>query len=112
MPDVTESQEQRRSAALTLAYERFPAVAERVRQVYGLRLPRHLAVFVALCRSAGDAEWEALDYLMLSAAGVTDYFGDDGLRLVGRDGLDERLHGRYRRDPAELVTVLMGGSDG
>lgn len=31
---------------------------------------------------------------------------------TARDGLDERLHCRFRRDPAELVTVLAGGSDG
>jgi hypothetical protein len=34
------------------------------------------------------------------------------LRLAGRDGLDQRLDGRFRRDPAEFVPVLMGGSDG
>lgn len=62
--------------------------------------------------SVDAAEREALDYLGVSPFGLTEYFGDDGLRLVGRDGLDERLHGRFRRDPAEFVTVLMGGSDG
>ncbi|WP_170208483.1 ADP-ribosylation family protein [Micromonospora pisi] len=49
---------------------------------------------------------------MVSPFGLTEYFGEDGLQLVGRDGLDERLNGRFRRDPAEFVTVLMGGSDG
>lgn len=92
--------------------KRFPAVAEKVRQVYGLRLPLHLAVFCALWKSADAAERAAFDYLGVSPLGLTDYFGDEGLRLVGRDGLDERLHGRFRCDPAEFVTVLMGGSDG
>ncbi|WP_157963503.1 ADP-ribosylation family protein [Actinocorallia populi] len=93
-------------------WERFPAVSERVQQVYGLRLPRHLAVFCALWKSADSAERQALGHLGVGPFGVSDYFGDDGLRLVGRDGLDERLHGRFRCDPAEFVTVMTGGSDG
>lgn len=104
--------EQRRTAALATMWERFPLVAERVRRVYGLRLPRHLAVFAAFWASTDGAEREALSDLMVGPWGVTDYFGDDGLRLVARDGLDERLHARFRRDPAEFVTVLAGGSDG
>jgi hypothetical protein len=93
---------------------RFPAVAERVRRVYGLRLPRHVAVFAALWASAryDRGEREALNYLGLGPWGVADYFGDGGLELAGRDGLDERLHCRFRRDPAEFVTVMSGGSDG
>lgn len=93
-------------------WERFPAAEAKVRDVYGLRLPRHLAVFCALWESAGRPEREALDFLMVSPFGLTQYFSTGGPRLSGRDGLDERLHGRYRRDPAEFVTVLMGGSDG
>lgn len=102
----------RRRAALDTMHERHPAVAERVRRVYGLRLPRHLAVFCALWHSADDAERAALEHLMLRPFGLTEYFADDGLALRARDGLDERLHGRYRCDPPEFVTVLAGGSDG
>ncbi|KHD73962.1 hypothetical protein MB27_31580 [Actinoplanes utahensis] len=88
--------------------ERFPLVAERFQRVWGLRLPRHVAVFAALAASDGDA----LSELMITPWGVTDYFRDGGLDLRGRDGLDERLHVRFRRDPAEFVTVMSGGSDG
>ena len=93
---------------------RFPAVAQRVRRIYGLRLPRHVAVFAALWASVqhDPAERAALDYLGLRPWGVSDYFGDGGLELAGRDGLDERLHGRFRRDPAEFVTVMSGDTDG
>ena len=91
---------------------RFPAVAARVRQVYGLRLPRHVAVFCALWASASSTERAALNHLGVWPFGLTEYFGDGGLRLTGRDGLDERLHARYRRDPPEFVTVLSGGTDG
>lgn len=109
---MLKADEERRAAALATAWERFPLVAERVHRVYGLRLPRHLAVFVAFWASAAGAEREALSALMVRPWGVTDYFSDDGLWLAGRDGLDERLHARFRRDPAEFVTVLAGGGDG
>jgi hypothetical protein len=92
--------------------DRFPVVAERVQRVYGLRLPRHSAVFCALLGSSDAQQRQQLQYLGLSPFGLCDYFADGGLRLIGRDGLDERLHGRYRRDPAEFVTVLSGGVDG
>ena len=36
---------------------------------------------------------------MVRPSGLTEYFGVGGLRL--RDGLDERLHARYRRAPDE-----------
>ena len=36
-------------------WDRFPAVEEKVRSVYGLRLPRYLAVFCVLWASADDA---------------------------------------------------------
>ncbi|MDI6104752.1 DUF2228 domain-containing protein [Actinoplanes sp. NEAU-A12] len=97
-----------REAALATMTRRFPLVAERVRRVWGLRLPRHVAVFAALAASDGDA----LAEIGLSPWGVTDYFRDGGLDLRGRDGLDERLHARFRCDPAEFVTVMGGDSDG
>lgn len=109
---ISVNDEERRRAALATMWERFPAVEARVQRVYGLRLPRHLAVFAALWHGASDAEQRGLRRLMLMPWGITDYFRDDGPHLVGRDGLDERLHCRFRRDPAEFVTVLSGGSDG
>ncbi|AGL19286.1 ADP-ribosylation family protein [Actinoplanes sp. N902-109] len=100
----------RRSAALATMRDRFPLVQERVRRVYGLRLPRQLAVFAAFWASTAGPERSALeDALMVSPWGITDYFLGDA---VARDGLDERLHARFRRDPAEFVTVMAGGSDG
>jgi hypothetical protein len=106
------SDDARREAALSLMQARFPTVAARAWQVYGLRLPRHVAVFCALWASADAAELGALDHLMVRPFGFTEYFGDNGLLLTTRDGLDERLHGRYRCDPPEFVTVLGGGTDG
>jgi hypothetical protein len=59
-----------RDHALTTMTERFPVVAERVQQVWGLRLPRHVAVFAALAASDGGA----LAEIDLSAWGIIDYF--------------------------------------
>src|SRR4029079_17577588 len=101
-----------RRAALSLMWERFPAVSALVGRGYGLRLPRHLGVLCALTRSRDAAEREGLNYLGMTSFGLTEYFGDDGLNLVGRDGLDPRLQGRYRQDPPEFVTVLGGDTDG
>ncbi|WP_344512774.1 ADP-ribosylation family protein [Dactylosporangium maewongense] len=108
----TEADEARRSASLDVMTGLFPAVEQRFSQVYGLRLPRHVAVLAAALHSLGDHERRALQSLGLSDWGVLDYFADGGLERAGRDGLDERLHCRFRRDPAELVTILGGGSDG
>ncbi|GAA4609240.1 hypothetical protein BJY16_007233 [Actinoplanes octamycinicus] len=97
-----------RDDALGIMTERFPLVAERIQRLWGLRLPRHVAVFAALAASDGGA----LNEMGISPWGVTDYFRDDGLDRRGRDGLDPRLHARFRCDPAEFVTVMSGGSDG
>jgi hypothetical protein len=97
-----------REQALGTMTQRFPLVEERFRRVWGLRLPRHVAVFAALAASDGDA----LDEIGLRPWGVTDFFGDGGLDLRGVDGLDERLHVRFRCDPAEFVTVMSGDTDG
>lgn len=94
--------------------DRFPTVEARMQRVFGLRLPRHCAVFAALWASAQQdaAEREALFELGFAPWGISDYFRNDGVDLAGRDGLDERLHCRFRQDPAEFVTVASGSSDG
>ncbi|GAA0492231.1 hypothetical protein Ade02nite_68780 [Paractinoplanes deccanensis] len=97
-----------RDDALTTMTQRFSPVAAHVRQVWGLRLPHHVAVFAALAASDGAA----LGEIGLSPWGVTDYFRDGGLDRRGRDGLDQRLHARFRHDPAEFLTVMRGNTDG
>ncbi|GAA3455805.1 HPF1 family protein [Dactylosporangium matsuzakiense] len=101
------------AVALATMEERFPRIEEHFRRVYSLRLPRHLAVFAAF--------WEGLSHdaaaclgerLGLSPWGITEYFADGGLDRTTRDGLDERLQYRFRRDPAEFVTVMGGDTDG
>ncbi|GIG02989.1 ADP-ribosylation family protein [Catellatospora citrea] len=102
-----------REASLSVMHDRFAAVAKRFRDVYGLRLPRHMAVFAAFFDSLGKRGRNlADDALGLTPGGITSYFDADGLALTGRDGLDERLESRFRRDPPEFVTIMWGNSDG
>ncbi|MCY1054580.1 ADP-ribosylation family protein [Nannocystis sp. SCPEA4] len=100
-----------REAAVRDAVARFPAVAERMRSVYGMPLPRHLAYAVGFWHGLTPAERdEAWAYLGCGLFGVTEWFEPDGLSRA--PAVDERLHGRFRRDPPEFVTVFSGNSDG
>ncbi|WP_186315964.1 ADP-ribosylation family protein [Catellatospora sichuanensis] len=103
----------RREASLSVMHDRFDGVGTRFRDVYGLRLPRHMAVFAAFFDSLGKEGRDlADDVLGLRPDGITSYFDADGLALTGRDGLDERLESRFRCDPPEFVTIMSGDSDG
>jgi hypothetical protein len=101
-----------RAQALDRALACFDGAAARMREVYGLRLPRHVAVWSALWRSLSPLEAEGMDWLGRSPGGIMLWLDDDGLARVPRDGLDPRLHDRFRCDPPELVTVMWGNTDG
>lgn len=107
-----ELQSARRSAAVALMEGRFDAAAAKVKEHYGLRLPRWMAVLAALFRSANALERAGLEYLGVSAGGLLEYFDDGGLDRVVREGLDPRVEMRFRRDPPELVSFLWGDTDG
>lgn len=84
----------------------------KLQRVYGLRLPRQVRVFWAFFLSLSPAERAAYDTLVgFSPAGILDWIRSDRKHRTPRDGLDERLHWRYRCDPPELVSVLHGISD-
>ena len=101
----------RRELAMMEALERFPAVAERMRAVYDMPLPRHLAFAIGFYRGlTAEEREEAWSYLGCGPAGVSEWFADDGLLLPAT--ADERLHFRYRCDPPEFVTIFSGNSDG
>jgi hypothetical protein len=102
----------RREAALKVMDERFDAVAARMKEVYGLRLPRYLATFAAFWRSLDEVERKGMDCLGRSPNGIMVWFEDGGLNRKTRDGLDARLEGRFRADPPEMVTIGWGDSDG
>lgn len=102
----------RRRRALATMEGRFDAVAERMRAVYGLRLPRYLATFAAFWASLDELEAQGTQALGRSPGGIMVWFEDDGLARRTRGGLDARLECRFRRDPPEMVTVMWGDSDG
>jgi hypothetical protein len=112
-PESDEESESRRVRALEDALAAFPEVNAKVREVYGFELPRTVFVFDAFWRSLSTAEREAYEDLDLPRpAGVLEYFAPGGLARRTRSGLDPRLHWRFRSDPPELVTVLLGTGDG
>jgi hypothetical protein len=107
----TKEDIERREQALKSSFERFDAVAARMKEVYGLRLPRHLAVYDAFDASLTPFEADGLDYLGRHPSGIMIWFADGGLGRKTRDGLDPRLEMRYRCDPPEFVTVMRGDTD-
>lgn len=112
MYDHDEPAAQRRVAALAEMTVRFPAVASHMEKIYGLRLPRYLAVFAAFWRSLDEGERRGMGALGRSPGGIMAWFEDGGLERGTRDNLDARLESRFRSDPPELVTVMYGDSDG
>jgi hypothetical protein len=102
----------RRQQALDWTNERFPAVAQRMKDVYGLRLPRYLATFAAFWRSLDELERKGMEHLGRRPGGIMVWFEERGLSRKTRDNLDPRLECRFRADPPELVTIMWGDSDG
>ncbi len=109
---ATTEERTRREAALQQSMDRFDAAAAKMMEVYGFRLPKHVAVYDAFCRSLSDLERRGLDILGRSPGGIMVWFEEDGPERETRDGLDARLDCRFRCDPPELVTLMWGDSDG
>lgn len=86
-------------------------MVEHVKEVFGLLVPRTLAVYWGFVRSLSEAEREASGDLLPRSAGLLEYFAFFDQEREARDGLPECLHWRYRGDPPELVTVALGHSD-
>jgi hypothetical protein len=83
-----------------------------MKEVYGLRLPRHIAVWAGFNRSLSPLEKLGDRHINYGSFGIMIWFEDGGLERKTRDGLDARLEGRYRADPPEFVSVMGGDSDG
>lgn len=112
MFDADEATNKRRKEALEWAEQRFPAVAQRMKDVYGLRLPQYMATFAAFWRSLDDYEKRGMERLGRSPGGIMVWFEETGLTRKTRNNLDPRLDCRFRADPPELVTIMWGDSDG
>ena len=110
--DADEETSQRRQRALEWTSERFPAIAQRMREVYGLRLPRYMATFAAFWRSLDELERKGMEHLGRRPGGIMVWFEERGLLRKTRDDLDPRLDCRFYADPPELVTFMWGDSDG
>jgi hypothetical protein len=108
----TAEDEQRRQRALQEAWARFGDVAAHVQRVYGLRLPRHIAVWHAFWASLSPLEEAGMGYMGRGPAGIMLFFDEGGLARKTRDGLDPRLECRFRCDPPEFVSVMSGDTDG
>lgn len=100
-----------RQAAFAATLARFDAAAARMRAVYDMPLPRHLAPAIGFWNGlTRDEREEAWSHFGCGPSGVGEWLEEGGLDR--RPALDERLHYRYRRDPPEFVTVCSGNSDG
>lgn len=101
----------RREAAVAEVLARFPAVAAKMRAVYDMPLPRHLALAIGFWHGLSAEEREEVwSYMGCGPAGVSEWFEEGALARPA--SADERLHFRYRHDPPELVTIFSGNSDG
>jgi hypothetical protein len=100
----------RRREAVAAARGRFPSVRAKFAEAYDLRLPEHLAWGVAFFLGLSNAErrlcpaglWGFTEHFAWLAPGEPE-------RVASPDA---RLHGRYRRDPPEFVTIAHGDGDG
>ncbi len=99
-----------RAAALATAEGRFPEVARRFHDIYGMRLPRHV-LYAAAFFLGLSAEERAL--CPCSLFGFSEWFRwlapDEPERIAT---LDARLECRFRADPPEFVTMISGDGDG
>ena len=104
--------DRRRQAALDEARAAFPRLVTHVREVHGLHLPPTLAVYHAFHLAIRDLPPMVRDASSTHPGGILDRLGPDGWALEVPDGLDERVHIRFRRDPPEMLTFAWGESDG
>jgi hypothetical protein len=94
---------------LEAAVATFEKASAKVREVFGLELPRTVMVFDAFWRSLSPTEKAAYKALELpTPVGLLEYLAPGGLERRVREGLDARLHWRWCSDPPELVTVFRG----
>ena len=111
-PETPEQTEQRRRSALEQAYAAFPRLAAHVESVWGLPLPRTLAVYDAFHRAIATLPSAVREASQTWPGGILDRVAPGGWSLALRPGLDERVHCRFRQDPPEMLTFAWGNSDG
>lgn len=100
----------RRREGVEKALDRFGAIKTRFEAAYAMPLPRHLAYGGAFFLGLSPQEKAHLPVGLFGLAGWFQWLEPGGRELVA--SLDERLEGRFRRDPPEFVSVASGDSDG
>ncbi|HXT99539.1 MAG TPA: hypothetical protein VN903_01015 [Polyangia bacterium] len=100
----------RLSAAEAKLAERRPLIVERFQRDWGVELPDALFRFWVFFQSLQASEREVFGRIELAPFGIMDFFErPDALPC---EGIDVRVHGRFYRDPPEMLTFMHGGSDG
>lgn len=104
----------RQKSAIAKVQARFPAFAKHVKATWKLRVPRSLVVVQAFFEAPkrGTMAATVVQESELQPYGVLDRLAERGLARKVRKGKDERCHGRYFRDPPEMLTFAHGGEDG
>jgi hypothetical protein len=111
-PETEKATRKRRRGALARANSAFPRLAEHVKTVWGLTLPRTLAVYHAFHLALAELPYSIRNASSTSPGGILDRLAPRGWELPVREGLDERVHCRFRQDPPEMLTFAWGDSDG
>jgi hypothetical protein len=83
-----------------------------VQSIWGLALPRTLAVYHAFQLAIAGLPHAVRDASDTSPGGILDRLAPRGWELALRPGLDERVHCHFRQDPPEMLSFAWGNSDG
>ncbi len=108
--DASEA-EARRTKALERGFAEAPRLEEHIRTVWGLH-PPPLGFLWGLFLSLEELHPSVREAPDLRPGGVLDRLKPGGWSRIVPEGLDERLHIRFRSDPPEFLSFGWGGSDG
>lgn len=101
----------RRTRALEQGLAEAPRLEEHVREVWGLK-PPPLGYLWGFCLALRELPMSIREAPDLGPGGILDRLAPGGWDRKVADGLDERLHNRFRSDPPEFLSFGWGGSDG
>ena len=107
-----EANEKRRKLSFTKAMARYDEIKKSFEATFGLILPVQTAQFWAFWSSLNSLEKKAAGMVWRYPGGILDWFVPSFEKWQLKDGLDHRLHYRYKPAPPEFVCVMTGDSDG
>jgi hypothetical protein len=109
--DADQARE-RRDEAMARAMARFEEIKPAFEAAFGLTLPEQTARFWAFWTSLNEVERQAAEWIWRYPAGIMDWYEEGFESRELHEGLDHRLHFRYRPAAPEFVCVMTGDSDG